>query len=122
MTMPVTLTAGAIAEIKRLMAAEGFDTTQRLRIGVKGGGCSGFTYVLGFDDTHLPHDHILRINGMEVVIDETGAVQSARMKVSVNPYYDGKALDAARSWRYRPATLKGEPVKYRKSIQVAVTR
>ena len=46
---PVTLTAGAIVEIRKLMAAEGFDTTQKLRVGVKGGGCSGMTYVLGFD-------------------------------------------------------------------------
>ena len=49
MTTPVSLTAGAIAEIKRLMAAEGFDTAQKLRVGVKGGGCSGMTYILGFD-------------------------------------------------------------------------
>jgi iron-sulfur cluster assembly protein len=53
MTMPVTLTAGAIAEIKRLMAADGFDTTQRLRVGVKGGGCSGMSYILGFDHPAL---------------------------------------------------------------------
>ena len=49
MTTPVTLTEGAIKEIRKLMAAEGFDTTQFLRVGVKGGGCSGMTYILGFD-------------------------------------------------------------------------
>ena len=59
---------------------------------------------------------------LEIVIDESGSVVSATMKVSVNPYYDGKALEAARSWKYRPATLKGEPVRYRKSVQVAVKR
>jgi iron-sulfur cluster assembly protein len=48
-TSPVTLTAGAIKEIRKLMSAEGFDTTQSLRVGVKGGGCSGMTYILGFD-------------------------------------------------------------------------
>ena len=31
------------------MAKEGFDTTKPLRVGVKGGGCSGMTYILGFD-------------------------------------------------------------------------
>jgi iron-sulfur cluster assembly protein len=46
---PVRFTDGAIAEIKRLMSAEGFDKSQHLRVGVKGGGCSGMTYVLGFD-------------------------------------------------------------------------
>lgn len=48
-TIPVTLTEGAIKEIRILMSKEGFDTTQVLRVGVKGGGCSGMTYVLGFD-------------------------------------------------------------------------
>ena len=32
------------------MSALWFDNTQQLRIGVKGGGCSGMTYVLGFDN------------------------------------------------------------------------
>ncbi len=47
--IPVVLTSGAISELKRLMNESGFDTTQYLRVGVKGGGCSGMTYVLGFD-------------------------------------------------------------------------
>ncbi len=46
---PVILTTGAISELKRLMNDSEFDTTQYLRVGVKGGGCSGMTYVLGFD-------------------------------------------------------------------------
>jgi iron-sulfur cluster assembly accessory protein len=46
---PVTLTAGAVTEIKRLIDDPGFDKTQFLRVGVKGGGCSGMTYILGFD-------------------------------------------------------------------------
>ncbi|NBX27637.1 MAG: iron-sulfur cluster assembly accessory protein, partial [Chitinophagia bacterium] len=48
---PVSFTAGAIEEIQRLMHAPDFDQQQRLRVGVKGGGCSGMTYVLGFDVT-----------------------------------------------------------------------
>ena len=47
--LPVSFTSHAVEEINRLMNAEGFDTTQFLRVGVKGGGCSGLTYVLGFD-------------------------------------------------------------------------
>ena len=40
---PVTFTANAINEIKRLMNEEGFDNTKALRVGVKGGGCSGLS-------------------------------------------------------------------------------
>ena len=49
LSTPVQFTEGAIAEIQRLMAEPNFDQPQRLRVGVKGGGCSGMTYVLGFD-------------------------------------------------------------------------
>ncbi|MFL9483550.1 HesB/IscA family protein [Chitinophagaceae bacterium LWZ2-11] len=48
--IPVTFTASAIGEIGRLINEPGFDTTKKLRVGVKGGGCSGLTYVLGFDE------------------------------------------------------------------------
>ncbi len=48
-TSPVTLSAGAVAELNRLMNEPGFDKSQKLRVGVKGGGCSGLSYVLGFD-------------------------------------------------------------------------
>ena len=46
---PVQFTKGALDEINRLMSEPGFDTTQILRVGVKGGGCSGLSYLLGFD-------------------------------------------------------------------------
>lgn len=46
---PVSFTEGAINELLRLMNAPDFDQQQRVRVGVKGGGCSGMTYILGFD-------------------------------------------------------------------------
>jgi iron-sulfur cluster assembly protein len=46
---PVSFTATAVAELTRLMGEPDFDHQQKLRVGVKGGGCSGMTYVLGFD-------------------------------------------------------------------------
>lgn len=46
---PVQFTEGALQEIKRLMSEPDFDHSNMLRVGVKGGGCSGMSYVLGFD-------------------------------------------------------------------------
>jgi iron-sulfur cluster assembly accessory protein len=46
---PLSFTKNAMEEIRRLMQAEGFDRESCLRVGVKGGGCSGLTYILGFD-------------------------------------------------------------------------
>lgn len=59
-TAPVTFTPGAIREIQRLMNEPGFDKSQYLRVGVKGGGCSGMSYMLGFDskqDEDKMYDH-----------------------------------------------------------------
>ena len=58
---------------------------------------------------------------MDVVIDESGLVMASSMRSPVSPLYDSHALAAAKGWRYRPATLNGAPVKYRKTIQIAIT-
>jgi hypothetical protein len=59
---------------------------------------------------------------LEIVIDETGAVESALMKAPFSPLYDRLALAAAAEWRYKPATLGGVPVKYRKMVQITFKR
>jgi TonB family protein len=57
---------------------------------------------------------------LEVLIDENGLVEGAFMRISVSPNYDQLAVAAARLWRFRPATLNGAPVKYRKAVQVTI--
>jgi hypothetical protein len=57
---------------------------------------------------------------LELVIDDTGSVESAMMRVSVDPQYDRIAISAARSWRYQPAMVNGIPVKFLKRIQVSL--
>ena len=78
--IPVTLTEGAIAEIRKLMAAEGFDTAQRLRVGVKGGGCSGMTYILGFDHPKENDSHF-SIEGIECIMDKSPEMYLLGMQV-----------------------------------------
>ena len=63
---------------------------------------------------------IPKVGQIEVVINEAGVVENAMIKSSVNAKYDELALGAARQWRYRPATMNGAPVKYRKIISVTV--
>jgi iron-sulfur cluster assembly protein len=69
-TIPVTFTAGALTEIRKLMAADGFDYTQVLRVGVKGGGCSGMTYVLGFDSS-TSNDQLFEVEGISCAMDKS---------------------------------------------------
>ena len=77
---PVTFTAGALAEIRRLMQAPDFDATLRLRVGVKGGGCSGMTYVLGFD-TPTEKDLIYDFEGVPFVMDKAHQIYVYGMQI-----------------------------------------
>jgi len=59
---------------------------------------------------------------LELVIDTTGAVESAMMLEGVEALYNRLLLTAAKNWRYRPARIDGVPVKYRKRIQITLNR
>ena len=59
---------------------------------------------------------------LEVLIDINGAVESATMLEGVEALYNRLLLTAAKSWMYQPARLDGTPVKYRKRIQVTLSR
>ena len=63
---------------------------------------------------------IPRTGKLEVLIDETGAVESATMTASVTVNYDAMVLTATRNWRYRPATVNGVAVKFRKTVQITI--
>jgi TonB family protein len=58
---------------------------------------------------------------VEIVIDELGRVSGVMIRESVHPMFDADLVTHARDWRYRPATLAGKPVRYRKMIQINVT-
>jgi len=77
---PVTITASALAEIKRLMEREGFDKANKLRVGVKGGGCSGMSYVLGFD-AQTDKDDLFNIDGIPCIINKTQGMYLAGMEI-----------------------------------------
>jgi TonB family protein len=57
---------------------------------------------------------------VEIVIDQNGSVESAAMQTPVLSGYDSIVVAAARNWRYQPARVNGQPVKFRKSIRITV--
>jgi iron-sulfur cluster assembly protein len=65
----ITITAKAIAEIKRIREQNNIPETYGLRMGVRGGGCSGFSYALGFDAEPRASDIVLDADGLRVFID-----------------------------------------------------
>jgi iron-sulfur cluster assembly accessory protein len=79
-TTPVSLTPGAIREVRKLMNAESFDKTQSLRFGVKGGGCSGMTYILGFDQKD-EHDQTFEIEGISCIMNRSHELYLLGMQI-----------------------------------------
>lgn len=77
---PIQFTQSSINEINRLMNEPGFDQTQKLRVGVKGGGCSGMTYVLGFD-APLPDDEVYEANGVEFIMNKSHGLYLHGMQI-----------------------------------------
>ncbi len=65
----ITLTGKAIAQVKKLKAEHDIPEDHGLRLGVKGGGCSGLTYVLAFDEKPKENDTIMQVEGITVFVD-----------------------------------------------------
>jgi hypothetical protein len=59
---------------------------------------------------------------LDVTIDEQGRVIAAAIRMGLHPIYDSQILLAAKEWRYQPAHLNGRPVKFRKIIQITVSK
>ena len=84
-TAPVNFTERAISEIKRLMDEPGFDHSQMLRVGVKGGGCSGLTYVLGFDQRSADDD-LFETEGLVFLMNKSHGIYLMGMEID---WHDG---------------------------------
>lgn len=80
-TTPIQLTDGAIIELKKILAAQPeIPSDYALRVGVKGGGCSGFTYILGFDAID-ENDNVFESNGLRVAMNKSHAIYLIGMEV-----------------------------------------
>ena len=66
--MAVALTEAAVTQVKQLMESQSLQNVY-LRMGVKGGGCSGLSYSLEFDNETGPRDKKFDVDGVQVVCD-----------------------------------------------------
>lgn len=64
----IVLTDGAVGKLRQLIAAEG-DDTLALRLAVRPGGCSGFSYEMYFDNEFDESDTVEDFEGVKVVVD-----------------------------------------------------
>lgn len=70
---PVTITDRALTQVRRLLAKDGRPEAF-LRLGVKGGGCSGFEYVMRIDTQSKAIDLVFEAEGVRVACDAKSAV------------------------------------------------
>lgn len=66
---PVELTPKAVDMAKKALSKDGLEGFG-LRVGVIGGGCSGMSYNLNFDDKIKPDDVVFEVGGLRVMVDE----------------------------------------------------
>lgn len=70
---PINITASAGKQLNRIKAEQNIPEDHALRVGVKGGGCSGFSYILGFDKIK-DRDQTYQVAGLDIVIDKAHAI------------------------------------------------
>jgi iron-sulfur cluster assembly accessory protein len=68
----ITLTDTAAVKVKELLDAEG-DGSLALRVAVRPGGCSGFSYEMFFDGDRASDDELAEYDGVRVVVDPSSA-------------------------------------------------
>lgn len=65
----IDLTEKAISQVKRIKEENNIPSEHALRVGVKGGGCSGLTYQMGFDGEINDGDSLIEKDGIKLVVD-----------------------------------------------------
>ena len=65
----IEITEKAASEISKIKSKESLSPTTMLRVSVKGGGCSGLSYVLSFTDIKLDNDSVYTKFGESIIVD-----------------------------------------------------
>jgi iron-sulfur cluster assembly protein len=80
--MAVSLSESAAKEVKKIIADQSLPEDTVLRVGVQGGGCSGFSYSLAFDTQTSERDRVAEFFGVKLAVDK-----------KFDPYLDGTVVD-----------------------------
>jgi iron-sulfur cluster assembly protein len=91
----ITISETALTHLDEIMKEEGIDKdTYYLRVGVKGGGCSGLSYVMDFDDTKTEHDELVEVgNNLKVLIDKKSLLYLIGTELQYSSGLNGKGFN-----------------------------
>ena len=89
----VTLQPKALEHVIELMMEGGVTPdTHNLRVGIKGGGCSGLSYTMDFDDKIEPTDEVVQADGLKVVIDRKSLLYLYGTQLTYSDGLNGKGF------------------------------
>lgn len=90
----ITISDEAISHLNEIMEEEGISIdTHFLRVGVKGGGCSGLSYVMDFDDTKTDSDEMVDVGGgLKVLIDKKSLLYLIGTELQYTSGLNGKGF------------------------------
>lgn len=89
--VPVSFTESAIMQLNRIFKEENLSVNHGIRIGVKGGGCSGFSYILGFDE-QKDKDEVYEINGLKVFMEKSHSIYLIGMEIDWKDDLDNRGF------------------------------
>jgi iron-sulfur cluster assembly protein len=89
----ITISDNALEHVVELMMSGGFTPdTHFLRVGVKGGGCSGLSYIMDFDDATTDMDEVIDLNVMKVVVDKKSVLYLYGTQLEYSDGLNGKGF------------------------------
>jgi iron-sulfur cluster assembly protein len=91
-TEDINVTEKAVKEIKRIMQENNIPENFGLRVGVKGGGCSGLSYSLGFDSDIKPTDNIIEKDGLNIYVDMKSFLYLSGTEIDYSDGLNGKGF------------------------------
>ena len=92
----ITISEEAMQHLSELITEEKINIeTHYLRVGVKGGGCSGLSYVMDFDDTIDPTDEVIDLGQLKVVIDRKSVLYLFGTELQYSGGLNGKGFQWA---------------------------
>jgi iron-sulfur cluster assembly protein len=82
----------AKARILELKKEEGRTENENIRVSVKGGGCSGLMYDLGFDGAQIDTDHVFEDKGVKILVDRKSLLYLAGTTLEFTDGLNGKGF------------------------------
>jgi iron-sulfur cluster assembly protein len=89
----ITVTDKAKQKVEELIKESGMDNSYFLRVSVKGGGCSGLSYNMDFDNESQPGDQVFEDKGLKIVLDMKSVLYLVGTELDFSDGLNGKGFN-----------------------------